>query len=342
MKKYLINHRSPHHATHSGYDRIVDFLDTEVISGIEKPISYTLAKKITSLCNQNTGYYDTASVFKEIELLKRIVTKIKEDTVIHFACGERDFRFSSNWTKRKINIKTCGTFHKPESVLLDKFPNTKYLSRFDGAIAVSECQVEFLKSWLKIDKVKYIPHGVDTDFFEPDYLKKKSNTLLFVGVHLRDFEMFNKIIGNVINEIPELKVNAVVPKWAITFFNKKLNINFYSNISDLELKNLYQESNALFLPLKDVTACNAILEAMASGLPIITSDVGGNKSYLKGTSNILYHHQDESYLLDATLNLLKNEDIQLELGNSSRLKSLEYDWKHIAPRFFEFYDLLFE
>jgi len=201
--------------------------------------------------------------------------------------------------------------------------------------------VDFLKAWLNNDRVEYIPHGVNTEFFVPDYSKRNQNSLLFVGTHLRDYDTFNDVVKVIANEIPKLRVNVVLPAWATRYISSGSNIFIHSNIDDMELRNLYQLSTALFLPLKDVTACNAILESMACGLPVITNDISGNKSYLDRTLNILYPSNDKSYLIDAILNLLKDKDLQMEISQFTREKSIEYDWNNIVPRINGFYNTLF-
>src|SRR5690606_2146753 len=133
----------------------------------------------------------------------------------------------------------------------------------------------------------YIPHGVDTAFFVPDNSVKQKNTLLFVGQHLRDFDTFNKTIPKLAETIPRLKVNVVIHRAYISKIKSRDSINILTAVKDKELKELYQQASLLYLPMTDSTACNSLLEAMASGLPIITSKVGGNLTYLQGTLNIL-------------------------------------------------------
>ena len=50
-------------------------------------------------------------------------------------------------------------------------------------------------------------------------------------------------------------------------------------ISDSQLHALYLRAALLFLPLQDGAANNAILEAMAHGLPIVTTDLPSTRFY---------------------------------------------------------------
>jgi len=335
MKPIIIHHRSVHHASNSGYSRLVDYMPlASIISGAVK-FPYRLAKFISVNTNQLAGNYDSLSVLKEIELFHKLTKN--EHQVVHYLNTERDIRHLINYKQFYKNTAFCGTFHKPPSILKEQFSNIKYLKKLDGAITVGSNQVDFIKNWLNIENVKYIPHGVDTDFFIPDESKKKQNTLLFVGQHLRDFEAFNYCIPKIAEQIKNLKVNVVLRKDYNLKIEPHRTIQLHNGIDDTALKTLYQEASLLFLPLKDVTACNSILEAMACGLPIITSEVGGNIEYLKWTNSVLAPTIDTKFYIDATIDLLRDESKLKILGDLSRKKSLMYSWDSIAQKVTDFY-----
>ncbi|WP_298368897.1 glycosyltransferase family 4 protein [uncultured Lutibacter sp.] len=336
MNPIIIHHRSSHHATNSGYARIIDFLPkVEVVNGSIK-FPYRVAKLISKNSNQLSGNYDTSSVLKEIELFKHLSNNKKQ--LVHYLNAERDIRHLINYKQFFKNTAFCGTFHKPASILKEQISNTKYLKKLDGAIAVGNNQVDFLKNWLKIENVKYIPHGVDTYFFVPDPLKKTAHTLLFVGQHLRDFDTFNYCIPKIAEQIKDLKVNVILRKEYVKQIQPHSTITIFNGVDDVALRALYQQASLLFLPLKDVTACNSILEAMACGLPIVTSDVGGNTTYIKDTKNLLIPPKDVDSFIESVVALLKNEEELKTIGNSSRIKSLEYDWREIAKQIEMYYE----
>lgn len=339
MNNFIVHHRSFHHASYSGYARLIDFIDdAKVIEG-EDQIPYRLAKLVGDLSNQKAGMYNSQSVQKEIDLYKQIKNLPEtENSIVHYLNGERDIRYLLKFNKYK-NINFCASFHKPPEVLKSNIKKTNYLEKLNGAICVGQNQVDFLKSWLNLTKVNYIPHGVDTVFFKPLTQKKFSKKMLFVGQHLRDFDMLNHTLPRILAEDSQSSIDIVLKK---KYINKievlSPRVRLHTGVDDIVLKKFYQEASFLYLPMLDSTACNSILEALACGLPIITSKVGGNKAYLNGSENILVHKDEEDNFIQKALYLLKNEDKCSVIGEQSRKLSLNYDWEIIGKQVMDFYN----
>lgn len=340
MNVFLVHHRSKHHAANSGYGRVADYMDAQVVFGKTR-FPFRLAKVLARLHSQKKGEYNAGSVLKAVELYRLLRKHKEEQNVVHFLNGERDIRHLDFFKRRFPNTKFVATFHKPPSILQERIPNPAALRHLDGAIGVGENQIAFLESWLGLDRVAYIPHGVDTHFFIPDPTVKKTNTLLFVGQHLRDFDTFNKTVPTLAEKVKDLKVNVVIhPAYAHKIFPHKC-INIFTEVKDVQLRYFYQEASLLFLPLLDSTACNSLLEAMACGLPIVTSDVGGNSAYLRDTQNIFISDGIVKLFIKETLSILQDETRLETVGQTSRDKAMTVDWSTIAQTIQDFHKNLY-
>ena len=314
-------------------------MDADVIYGSTK-FPYRLAKIFAGFQTQAKGNYTTGSTLKAIELYQLLKENKGQNNVVHFLNGERDIRHLGFFKRSFPNTKFCATFHKPPEILKQTIPNPVALQKLDAAIAVGINQVNFLKDWLQIDDVAYIPHGVDTQFFVPDVSKKKRNTLLFVGQHLRDFETFNETVPTLVEKVKDLKVNVVIhPAYKDKILPHSC-VNILTGVKDEQLCLLYQEASLLYLPMLDSTACNSLLEAMASGLPIVTSKVGGNGNYLKDTSNVLIESGNDVKFIDETVALLQDKSRLEAIGKTSRKKALELEWSNIAADVQGYYEKL--
>lgn len=331
-----VHHRSPHHATKSGYGRLSDFMDAEIVYG-QSRFPYRLAKFISGFHDQSRGIYNTRSVIKEWELFRRTKVNNKTSQLIHYLNAERDVR---NIVKNKnyfSNTTFCGTFHKPPEVLKSVISDPSIVQKLDGAIAVGINQVDFLKEWLQNEKVQFIPHGVDTLFFKPSDKPSEEKNILFVGQHLRDFDTFNNSIKVILELDPDVRVNVVLNKAYAKKIISNAAIRIHSGLNDVELRSIYQKATLLFLPLHDVTACNSILEALSCGLPIITTDVGSNAEYLKGTANVLVPATDVDVCVTAISELLQDDVKRSKISVSSRAKALTYDWTEVSDKVLDFY-----
>jgi glycosyltransferase involved in cell wall biosynthesis len=307
MHRIFIHHRSSHHSSHSGYARLLSYIKGNIIDGNKTPIPYKISKFISSNLSAKAGNYDSLSLNKEWELYTSLRHKKHNKSIVHYLNAERDIRYNLKFKKKSSDVKFVATFHKPPSVLENRITNTNYLKKLDAAICVGENQVSFIKNWLGLDNVIYIPHGVDTDFFVPDATAQKEHSILIVGQHLRDFEMINKAIPKFLDYDKSLKIRVIGIPSALKKVIEHKSVVKQSGVDDQHLKRLYQTSKLLFLPLEDVTACNSILEAMACGLPIVTNKVGGNKTYLEGTQSCF--ENDPDLLVEEVIRLLKDETL---------------------------------
>ena len=69
----------------------------------------------------------------------------------------------------------------------------------------------------------------------------------------------------------------------------------------------------------------AILEAMASSLPVIASDISGNRDLVShGVDGILFNSDSDEQLADGILSLMNAAGMRDEMGINARSKVLEH------------------
>ena len=317
---------------------ILNHLNGIVLPSKKQKIPYRIKKIIFNNILEKNIYYDSESVEKEWQLLLRLLS-IKDKKIIHNTNGERDLKYILKFFGNSKRIKFFATFHKPPLLLKKIIENNQNLKKSDGVIALGSKQKSFLTEKLKDSKVTLIHHGVDTEFFIPkDNIDHKNNprSILFVGQHLRDFETLNYIIHALKNKNLDMNIKVVINPANLQFLKNKNFLKIYSNISDYELKTLYQNATCLFLPLKDVTACNAILESLACGTPVISNNVGDNSDYLTQECSNLINVKDRDNFVDTIEKFVKNGNNK-KMREAARKKALEFDWKIIAKKVNNFY-----
>jgi glycosyltransferase involved in cell wall biosynthesis len=81
-----------------------------------------------------------------------------------------------------------------------------------------------------------------------------------------------------------------------------------------------------------------LLEAMASGLPIITNDVGAVNEIIEDQSDGYITTNDDAYL-ECLLNLANDVDLRTRLGqNARRSVETKFNWTKIVSRYVEIYE----
>ncbi|WP_198378894.1 glycosyltransferase, partial [Neoroseomonas rubea] len=182
--------------------------------------------------------------------------------------------------------RLVATFHQP-AALLGAMVAPRWLARLDAAVILCEAQRPALADHLPADRLHVIPHGIDTDFFTPGprgATPEGAFRLLSVGHWLRDHatgfaavEMLRQAGLPVALRLITPEPPTAPPEGTVA----------ESGLSDVALRQAYRDADAVLLPLRDATANNAILEAMACGRPVIATDVGGVAEMTQGAARLV-------------------------------------------------------
>lgn len=86
-----------------------------------------------------------------------------------------------------------------------------------------------------------------------------------------------------------------------------------------DLKNIYSTIDLLANTSKTEGICNSILEAQAMAKPVVGTDVGGNSEIIQDKLNgLLFAYQDLSGITQGMINLLKDKELSVKMGQAGR------------------------
>jgi glycosyltransferase involved in cell wall biosynthesis len=261
--------------------------------------------------------------------------------LLHYLYLDNDFRFSPLLAPY-LNYTLTGTLHHPPEMLGQVFTRLDDLKKLDGIFCVGENQVAFVKNIVRHERVWFVPHGVNVDFFSPaDLPQPDQPSCLFVGSMLRDFDLLRKVILELHKKFTDLVVTVVVAREKQSLFLDLPGIRILSGITDIQLRDEYRKASLLLLPLTNCTANNSVLEAISCGLPVVTNDVGGIRGYLDQDCSILCRKSDVEDMVGATIELLSNEDLLSGMRLAARKRALLFSWEEVRTQALDIFKTFF-
>ena len=111
-----------------------------------------------------------------------------------------------------------------------------------------------------------------------------------------------------------------------------------------QLPEVYQEADVFVMPSLSESFSMAVLEAMASGLPIVASQVGGmSECVAHGVNGLLVRPQDPQTLAAAIRSLLHDAPLRHQMGKRSVEKAREqFSWQRVTSEYLSIYEQIIE
>jgi glycosyltransferase involved in cell wall biosynthesis len=238
---------------------------------------------------------------------------------------------------RRRQLLSCplvATFHLPTNRVRERFEefHKHLVSGIDVAVVVARSQLPDFANWLGPDRVVYVPHGIDTDQFSPGEgtLPRDGLRLLTVGHHMRDWKAIDEIIDKSTRLGLTVRFDIVASEHGLSGSFKFANVHFHKGVPEECLIQLYREADALLLPVRDATATNAALEALACGTPVITTMVGGMPDYVDSTCGWLFEKGEVDGIVQLVSEICSRPEIAWARRGAARDKALGFSWERVA------------
>lgn len=317
-----------HLGGHAGYHQIKDYLGYDYYVDAQRfhdlaqePVEYTFmarvrAKLFPFVC---FGY----KAFPWFIIKCFFLALLKGHLTFHFIYGENLLFFVPMLQIR--GCKVVCTLHQPIEWFEKQEQWKKMLRQVDAVIIVGNSEIcEFEKLTGK-KNVKFIPHGICSDFYAPDLGVRKERFVLTVGNWLRDYEFADKVFQALLSRDETLNIYVVSQPSNRAYIKPNPRIHFLSGISDKALRDLYCKCCVLFLPLIRYTANNSLLEAGACGCNIVVSSNYQDNSYIP--ERFLITCPMDKYAALNAIDMCSEMSYNMEL---SRYISDHYSWNVVS------------
>ena len=254
---------------------------------------------------------------------------------------------------RTLNVGTFHAFAQSNIAYYYMRPVLRYfVSRLDGRIAVSQPAVDFASRYFPGDYT-IIPNGVSLERFTneimplPEFSDGKLN-ILFLGrisEPRKGLKYLLRAFMLVKNQLPNARL-IIVGKGKESGYRRYLekhgikDVVFTGFVSEEDKPRYYRSAHVFCAPsLGGESFGITLIEAMASGLPVVASDIPGYASVLEhAKQGFLVEPKDKEALAIALLHLLDNPELRRTMGEAASLKADEYNWIKVSKRVLEFYD----
>lgn len=338
---------------HSGYDQVCEAIlkvqsydCTSVWQPSKKPLKGT--RRILSWLarrSQVSPFYTVSGTDAEVAALVRcFVHRIQ---LLHCTYVEDNLGIIPDF-KKSLSLKLVGTVHQPVSWWRLMHPYPQSVSTLDALIVLGSREVKYFEHFLP-SRVYFVPHGVDIEFFQPAPATPELNMMnhpprcIFSGAWLRDIDTLAKVVDEVVLRNPAIQFDMVVPRIKrndplFIRIARHQQVSWHTDLSDEQLLKVNQQASMLVLPILECTANNALLEAIACGLPVISNNVGGIPDYTRDTFADLLPVGDVDGMVSAILELADSPQQQISKGKAARDFAEEHlNWNDIALKTLEIY-----
>jgi glycosyltransferase involved in cell wall biosynthesis len=277
-------------------------------------------------------------VVDELHALRRIRPGAQD--VIHFMFVEfGSLSLVREWRKRARFL--VGTFHASARRLPSVLLSGQIMRRFDFLTLLARSQLPFfLDHGIPEDRIRVLPHGVDTDFFTPGPVPRAPRpgalSVLLVGSTERDHAFMATVMRRIPPGIAELSVATSDEQWTLNYVGIP-NVRRLPWLGDDDLVNAYRGADLLTLPLMDCTANNSLMESMACGTPVMVNRVGGVPEYVDPTCNFVMDGKKVDEWVALLTDFARNPGTLAERRPAVRAWAERFSWSRIAPQYLEFY-----
>lgn len=230
------------------------------------------------------------------------------------------------WSRRDMGILRSPK-HTRAYRMLRRFPHAVFAVSAKVARHVEEVD------GVLPSKVHVIHNGLDLENHDPSRtearLQRHGHVITTIGNirKVKGHDLLLQAAAEVVKRFPDacftVAGGVLEPEFYaqlqrdLVVLNLTENFEFLGNISDLGSH--LKTADLFVLPSRSEGFSNALIEAMAHGLPCVATDVGGNaEAIVSGTSGLIVPPEDADALANALVTLLADHELASRLGSGAR------------------------
>jgi glycosyltransferase involved in cell wall biosynthesis len=269
------------------------------------------------------------------------------------------------WMTAKVGFKPLVTMSWGSDLLVDSERDRRMQQLTDftlkrTTILVGDCDAVRQKAvafGFPAERVITFPWGVDLDSFTPDGedhgLRQRAGWIdEFVVLHLRSWEsiygvdVFARAFARAAQERPELRLfllgnGSMAAKLRQILMPVMHQVNFVGRVGQEKLPAYYRASDLYVSASHSDGSSVSLMEALASGLPVLVSDIPGNKEWItEGQQGWLFPDGNADLLAEKLVAAVDQSSSLPEYGYQARQLALaRADWPKNFEKLLEAYQM---
>jgi len=216
-------------------------------------------------------------------------------------------------------------------------------ARFGGVVGVSDEDCRIMREEYGLTNVLgSVPTGVDIEYFRPDGRAPEQGYILFLGS--MDWMPNIDAVQYFVNSIyPIIKGKYPSAKFVIVGRNPVKSVNeladndksiFVTGTVD-DVRPYLKKASVMVVPLRAGGGTRIkIYEAMAAGVPVVSTSVGAEGLAVENNKHILIGDSPDDFA-DKTIRILNNELPEIS-SNARRLVEENFSWEKVTELFEEY------
>jgi glycosyltransferase involved in cell wall biosynthesis len=226
----------------------------------------------------------------------------------------------------------------------------------DIVVVNSEYMRDNVAFWYKAnrDKIVVIPNGVNLkkfSGFEDKLTLEGDPAILYLGrlSTIKGVDVLVKAIARLQSELPNMKLHLVGSGYMSAFqlLVKEKKIEkfavFHGKVAHSIIQQYYRSADICVCPSIHEGFGLVTIEAMASGIPLIASNIRSFREIISnGKNGMLFEPGNDEALAKIILALYKDSDLRKKISEAALKSAAKYDWENIAERYIALYKGLYE
>lgn len=314
---------------------------------------------------RNPGTHNQDSVQRVDEILRDIIALHPDivhihgtgeiSAIVYRALKEYGFKIlltihgllhieKKNQLRKKLSLKHIYQYFHQSRIEFETIENADIVIVDTEYVAIQLRQLLKQKKVKRLSQMHIIPQGINADYLSLESISS-NQTILSVGSiserkgHLYLVRAFELVCAK--NPHAKLVVAGTLADQSyyellIKYIAKspyQQQIEIKTNLSQEEIFKLYQQATIFALHSQEESQGIVFAEAMAVGLPVVATCVGGVPYVVEDkVTGLLSNYKDVSAFAENMLILLRDAALQQSMATAAKKEAQGYDWREIAKQ----------